>query len=73
MAYVSNAGWLEGTAADGMRACLEHEFSNLFIFHLRGNARTSGEQRRKEKGNVFGEGTRTPISISPAYSPKFCC
>jgi predicted helicase len=64
MAYVSNAGWLEGTAADGMRACLEHEFSNLFIFHLRGNARTSGEQRRKEKGNVFGEGTRTPISIS---------
>jgi predicted helicase len=64
MAYVSNAGWLEGTAADGMRACLESEFSNLYIFHLRGNARTSGEQRRKEKGNVFGEGTRTPISIS---------
>ena len=64
MAYVSNAGWLEGTAADGMRACLEEEFSNLYIFHLRGNARTSGEQRRKEKGNVFGEGTRTPISIS---------
>ena len=64
MAYVSNAGWLDGTAADGMRACLEREFSNLYIFHLRGNARTSGEQRRKEKGNVFGEGTRTPISIN---------
>ncbi len=64
VAYVSNAGWLEGTAADGMRATLENEFSNLYIFHLRGNARTSGEQRRKEKGNVFGEGTRTPIAIS---------
>ncbi len=64
MAYVSNAGWLDGTAADGMRACLESEFSNLYIFHLRGNARTSGEQRRKERGNVFGEGTRTPISIN---------
>jgi predicted helicase len=64
MAYVSNAGWLDGTAADGMRACLEREFSNLYIFHLRGNARTSGEQRRKERGNVFGEGTRTPISIN---------
>lgn len=64
MAYVSNAGWLEGKAADGLRSCLEEEFSDLYVFHLRGNARTSGEQRRKEKGNVFGEGTRTPISIS---------
>jgi predicted helicase len=64
MAYVSNAGWLDGNAADGMRACLKDEFSDLFVFHLRGNARTSGEQRRKERGNVFGEGTRTPVSIS---------
>ncbi|KZX97451.1 MULTISPECIES: DEAD/DEAH box helicase [unclassified Sulfitobacter] len=64
VAFVSNAGWLEGNAADGMRACLAEEFSNLYIFHLRGNARTSGERRRKEKGNVFGEGTRTPIAIS---------
>jgi predicted helicase len=64
MAYVSNAGWLDGNAADGMRACLAEEFSDLYIFHLRGNARTSGEQRRKERGNVFGEGTRTPVAIS---------
>lgn len=64
MAYVSNAGWIDGTAADGMRACLKDEFSDLYVFHLRGNARTSGEQRRKEKGNVFGEGTRTPVAIS---------
>ncbi|MCL4069316.1 hypothetical protein M3484_22415 [Pseudomonas sp. GX19020] len=64
MAYVSNAGWVDGNAADGMRVCLKEEFSDHFVFHLRGNARTSGEQRRKEKGNVFGEGTRTPVSIS---------
>jgi len=64
VAYVSNAGWLDGNAADGMRACLANEFTDLYIFHLRGNARTSGERRRKEKGNVFGEGTRTPIAIS---------
>ena len=43
---------------------MAEEFSNLYIFHLRGNARTSGEQRRKEKDNVFGQGTRTPIAIS---------
>ncbi len=64
MAYVSNAGWVEGNAADGLRKCLAEEFSDLYVFHLRGNARTSGEQRRKEKGNVFGEGTRTPVAIS---------
>jgi predicted helicase len=61
--YVSNAGWIEGNATDGVRKYLADEFSNLYVFHLRGNARTSGEQRRKEKGNVFGEGTRTPIAI----------
>jgi len=64
VAYVSNGGWLDGNAADGMRACLAEEFTDLYIFHLRGNARTSGERRRKERGNVFGEGTRTPIAIS---------
>ncbi len=64
MAFVTNAGWIDGNAADGMRKCLAEEFSDLYIFHLRGNARTSGEQRRKERGNVFGEGTRTPIVVS---------
>lgn len=63
MAYVTNAGWIDGNATDGLRKCLVEEFSDLYVFHLRGNARTSGEQRRKEKGNVFGEGTRTPVAI----------
>lgn len=63
VAYVSNGGWLDGNAMDGFRLCLAEEFSNIYCFNLRGNARTSGEQRRKEKGNVFGEGTRTNIAI----------
>ena len=61
---VSNGSWLDGNAMDGFRHCLEQEFSSIYVFNLRGNARTSGEQRRKEKGNVFGEGTRTPVSIT---------
>lgn len=64
VAYVSNAGWLEANTADGLRQCLVDEFSNIHVFHLRGNARTSGEQRRKEKDNVFGVGTRTPVAIT---------
>jgi len=64
LAYVSNAGWIDGNATDGMRKCLVEEYTNLYIFHLRGNARTQGELRRKEKDSVFGQGTRTPIAIS---------
>lgn len=62
--FVTNGGFLDSNSADGLRKCLANEFSNLYIFHLRGNARTSGELRRKEKDNVFGQGTRTPIAIS---------
>ena len=62
--FVTNAGYLDAKNSDGLRQCLAQDFSSLYIFHLRGNARTSGEQRRKEKDNVFGQGTRTPIAIS---------
>lgn len=62
--FVTNAGWLEANTADGLRQCLAEEFANVYVFHLRGNARTSGELRRKEKDNVFGMGSRAPIAIS---------
>lgn len=62
--FVTNGGFLEANTADGLRKCLADEFSNIHIFHLRGNARTSGELRRKERDNIFGMGTRTPIAIS---------
>lgn len=62
--FVSNAGWIDGAAMDGMRKCLTEEFTSIYVFNLRGNARTSGEMRRKERDNVFGEGTRTPVAIT---------
>ncbi len=62
--FVTNAGFVEANTADGLRQCLADEFSDVYVFHLRGNARTSGETRRKEKDNVFGVGSRAPIAIS---------
>ncbi|MDC5098716.1 DEAD/DEAH box helicase family protein [Acinetobacter baumannii] len=62
--FVTNGGYIDSNSADGLRKCLADEFSSLYFFHLRGNARTSGEQRRKEKDNIFGQGTRTPILIA---------
>ena len=64
IAFVSNGAWLDGNATSGFRKCLEKEFSAVYVFNLRGNARTQGEVRRKEAGNVFGSGSRTPISIT---------
>ena len=64
IAFVSNGSWLDSATMDGFRYCLEEEFSSIYIFNLRGNARTSSEQRRKEKDNVFGQGSRTPVAIT---------
>ena len=62
--FVTNAGYIESSSANGLRKCLSQEFSNIYIFHLRGNANTSGQRRQKEKGNVFGENCCAPIAIS---------
>jgi len=62
--YISNGSFIDSNNMDGLRKCLINEFTSIYCFNLRGNARTSGEQRRKEKGNVFGEGTRTPVAIT---------
>jgi predicted helicase len=62
--FVSNGSWIDGNAIGGFRYYLEREFTSIHIYNLRGNCRTSGELRRKEAGNVFGLGSRTPISIT---------
>ena len=62
--FITNGSWIDGNATDGFRKSLEKEFSKIFVFNLRGNARTQGELRRKERDNVFGQGTRTPVSIT---------
>ncbi len=64
IAFVSNGAWIDGNSTEGFRKSLEKEFSAIYVFNLRGNARTQGELRRKEAGNVFGGGSRTPISIT---------
>lgn len=64
VAFVSNGSWLDGNAQDGFRKTLEKEFSKIYVFNLRGNCRTSGELRKKEAGNVFGLGSRTPIAVT---------
>lgn len=64
VAFISNGAWIDSNGFDGFRACLESEFSDIYVLNLRGNQRTSGELFRKEGGKIFGGGSRTPIAIT---------
>jgi len=62
--FVTNGSFIDNKAMDGFRRTLVDDFTSIYIFNLRGNARTSGALRRAERGNVFGEGSKTPIAIT---------
>ncbi len=62
--FVTNASFIDANNMDGLRKCLTEDFSHLYVFNLRGNQRTSGEQSRKEGGKIFGSGSRTPVAIT---------
>ena len=64
VAFVTNNGFLDGVAFDGMRKHLVQDFDKIYHVDFKGNARTSGERRRKEGGNVFDDQIRVGIGIS---------
>ena len=73
IAFVSNSSFVDGNSADGVRLSLQEEFSQIFIYDLKGNQRTSGERSRREGGKIFGSGSRTGVAITvlvkdPAHS-----
>ncbi|WP_304324912.1 DEAD/DEAH box helicase [Corynebacterium frankenforstense] len=64
VAFVSNGGWIESNASDGVRLSFVEDFNEVHVFNLRGNQRTAGEQSRKEGGKVFGSGSRNTVAIT---------
>ncbi len=64
IAFVTNGMWIDSASSDGLRKTFQKEFSSIYVFNLRGNARSSGEFRQKEAGNIFGSGSRTPVAIT---------
>jgi predicted helicase len=64
VAFVTNNGFLDGIAFDGMRKHLAQDFSKIYHINLKGNARTSGERRRQEAGNVFDDAIRVGVGIT---------
>lgn len=66
MGFVSGSAWIERSFADGMRKCLAEEFSDLYVFHLRGDIRKNmlSKGAAREGQNVFSSGSMTGISIA---------
>ena len=62
--FVSNGGWLTGTAGAGVRRCFAKEFNSIYVYNLRGNQRTQGEESRREGGKIFDSGSRATIAIT---------
>ena len=63
IAFVSNSAFLRARQDDGFRKVVAQEFNELWVLDLKGNARTSGERRQREAGNVFEDKIRVGVSV----------
>lgn len=62
--FVTNAGWLDGMAMDGLRKCFEKEFSSIYIYNLKGAIRGKNREEAKKQGqSIFNIMTGTAILI----------
>ncbi len=63
VAFISNNSFVNALSYDGFRKSVAEEFNEIYIIDMKGNARTSGEHRRQEGGNVFSDEIRVGIAI----------
>ncbi|OGU82522.1 MAG: DNA methyltransferase [Ignavibacteria bacterium RBG_16_35_7] len=63
VAFVSNNSFIDSRTYDGFRKVVGKEFNEIWMIDLKGNARTSGERRRKEAGNVFDDQIRVGVAV----------
>ncbi len=63
LGFVVNGSFIDSKSADGFRKCVAKDFSHLYALNLRGNARTSGEERKKQGDGIFDSGSRVTVAI----------
>ncbi|TPH42531.1 DEAD/DEAH box helicase [Helicobacter pylori] len=63
LGFVVNGSFIDSKSGDGFRKRVAKEFSHLYVLNLGGNARTSGEERKKEGDGIFGSGSRATIAV----------
>ncbi|MCQ2649139.1 DEAD/DEAH box helicase [Helicobacter pylori] len=63
LGFVVNGSFIDNKSSDGFRKCVAKDFSHLYVLNLRGNARTSGEERKKQGDGIFDSGSRATVAI----------
>ena len=64
LAFVTNRSFIDSRTFDGFRKTVAKDFNEVWLVDLKGDARTSGERRRQEGGNVFDDQIRVGVAIS---------
>ena len=60
VAYVTNGGYIDDKASDGLRLAIADEFHHLYVYNLRGNQKGDW---RKNGGKIFGSGSTVGVAI----------
>ena len=64
VAFVHPNSLITATTLAGMRAALRDEFTGIYVVNLRGDARKSGEEFKREGEKIFGSGSRNGVQIT---------
>ncbi|NUM47299.1 MAG: N-6 DNA methylase [Anaerolineales bacterium] len=63
LVFVSNNAFVGDSIYDGFRKTVANEFNEIYILDLKGDARTSGERRKQEGGNIFSDQIQVGVAI----------
>jgi len=64
IAFVTNRSFVDKHTLDGFRKTVCKDFNEIYVVDLKGDARTSGERRKRQGGNIFEDKIRVGIAIS---------
>jgi predicted helicase len=76
IAFISNNSFAKKANYDGFRKITAEQFCEVYVIDFKGDARTSGEPRRREGDNIFENAIKVGVAISflvrKSSAPKGC-
>ena len=64
IAFITNNSFAKKPNYDGFRKIAAEQFCDIYVIDFKGDARTSGEPRRREGDNIFENAIKVGIAIS---------
>jgi len=64
LAFITNNSFVKKSNYDGFRKIAAETFCDIYVIDFKGDARTSGEPRRREGANIFENAIKVGIAIS---------